>query len=416
MDNVLKNTPAERFRRSLNYILVGVIPPYAPLQRNINVQDKHIVGVFGDRGGFNAVAPVFNLALSAGCKVTLYFVGTCKEQYLSGKLELEGADVCTGPAKHDSINEFFRNLSPDLLVIGASHSQEGIDAVTAAVMRWDNRVICVEDMYGSAEDFLSSGIGHCIDTLCVIDEFAKENMVFNHRNRRDRIVVTGGPHFDITIDVKKNWSQRRKLLREAMKVDDYHHVFLVAGGLNGTATILRLLGMALGLTGRTTNTKVILRQHPRATDSDKELVKKYRQSNEALDFIDVDKSLAPNSDALLPGVDFVLSGYSTTNHFGILYQMPGVIYVGTSEIIADHTKEKGSPKPPEVEAGAAWYVQNGDEMESAIETVIRRKPLIGDVYPELKRIMEAQAHIAAYNNGHATDRVWGEMLKLMSTD
>lgn len=409
---VYKNS-TEEFRGDVDYSHIGVIPPYAPLQHKEISMPGNIVGVFGDRGGFNAALPVLKRALAEDCKVALYLVGTCKEQQAAGQLTLEGASIHIGPEQGENIYNSYKNTANSLLVVGASHSVEGVAAAKTALIRWSHSVLCLEDMYGSARDILGSAFASSIDKICVIDQIAADLTEEKFPAFKNKIVVTGGPHFDVTLEVKKTWKERRRLLRETMNVSDKEIVFLVAGGLNGTAGILQLLEQGIQKDGLGSKTRVVLRQHPRATTEDKNLVQTYLESKPSLQFVSVNPRIPLTSDDFLPGVEFVLSGYSTTNRFGILYQNPGVIYVGTPEIIADHEAEKGSKRPTEAQAGAAWYVQDDIQMAHAIRTIYLHRTT-GDTNPHLQDILEKQARIAQYNDGHATDRVWNEMQQLMT--
>lgn len=372
--------------------------------------------VAGDRGGWNAIEPPLIRALDEGHDVRVFLTATCGQQFTSGKLcPDERMDVVAGLGNAPTMAVFFGHAKHHLMVIGASQSKEGTEATKNALMlpTYSAPRLGVQDMYGSIMPTLRLA-DNAFDGLCVSDEFARGMVLKEFPKLSDRVVVTGGPQFDKTLEVKKNWDEKRRQLREGMNVDGSHVVFLVVGGLNGTAEMLTLLEDGIRLAGITKRVKVILRTHPRATDEDKQLVQSYMdyvgRTPENGWFVDVaDRAIAPTSDDLLPGVDFVLSGYSTTNYFGILYEMPGVVYVGTPAFEKDLKAEKGLYRPPEVDIGAGWYVQIGSDMARVIGAV-RTESKVSNV----QLIAEAQKRIALFNDGHATDRVWEQMQKLMT--
>lgn len=401
---------------NLNFRLVGVIPSFVPFTRSYDVANKEIRVVAGDRGGWNALEPPLTHALDEGCTVRVYFTATCGQQFISGKLVPDKRmDVQTGSPEWDDLDKFFSPSEHHLTVVGASQSEEGITAAShALIMSRSASRLGVQDMYGSSIPILRL-MDNALERLCVTDEFARSMVLQEFPRLADRVVVTGGPQFDKTIEVKKNWQERRRVLREALNVDNDQAVFLIAGGLNGTAEILALLEGGITKVNRVDQSKVILRAHPRATDADKQLVQRYLDSTRYRWFTDVDRSLAPTSDDLLPGVDFVLSGYSTTNYFGILYEMPGVVYVGTPAFKRDLKAEKGLDRPPEVEIGAGWYVQNADDMANVISAVRFGAARVPDLAVDnLFKIVAAQKAIASFNDGRAAERVWHEMQELMS--
>jgi hypothetical protein len=377
------------------------------------VEGKEILVVAGDRGGWNAIEPPLLRALDEGCDVHVYLAATCGKQFTDGKLQPdERMKVQAGSSGLRDMESFFEgHLFPNLVVVGASQSDEGTTATLRALEFSQSMPrLGVQDMYGSIAPTLRMVHDHgAFDCLCVTDEFSRDMVLREFPRLHNRVVITGGPQFDKTIEVKKNWQEKRRQLREAMKVTDEQTVFLVVGGLNGTAEMLELLEDGIERSDLVQSARVILRAHSRATKEDRWFMGQYMDTMERRWFTDVDRELAPTSDDLLPGVDFVLSGYSTTNYFGILYGMPGVVYVGTPAFQRDLWAEKGLRHPPEAEAGAGWYVQNGNDMSRVITAVrneIRVAPLLG--------METAQKKIASFNNGHATDRVWEQMRKLMS--
>jgi hypothetical protein len=403
----------ERFHGSLDFRLVGVIPPYVPLPRSYDMAGKRIAVVAGDRGGWNALEPVLLKALDAGCSVTVMLAATCANQYKVGTLRLDQrCAVAVVEGRGWTEVENFGREAQDLLVIGASQSGEGTMAGRWAMEEASVPVLTVQDMYGSSLPLLQEldrarELGK-VQCVCVADEFAREQLLTYCAALINRIVVTGGPQFDKVVEQKKTWAERRRQLRQAMNIDEGNLLFLIVGQLNGTAESIALVQRAMERLSLDKPDHLIVRPHPRATWLDQALLEYAEESLVNDWFKKIDSTLAATSEDLLPAVDFVLSGYSTTNYFSILFEMPGVVYVGTPSYRWDLYREKGLMKPPEVQAGAAWYVEDPEDLIHVIQEVHK-----GDASDELRQIKEAQRRMAQYNDGHAADRIWTEMQKLL---
>lgn len=413
---MLNKEPAESLRGNLSFRLFGKIPKYVPFTRSYDVANKNIHVVAGDLGGWSALKPPLVQTLNAGCTVTVLFTASCRKLYEEGKLTTDDRmTVICGLENMESVTRFLEN-DYDLLVVGSSQSKEGAEAAFNAIMVANTSCLAVQDLYGSFMPTLkllqeSRGLGN-LGCLCVTDEFAK-SQVLQQYNLSHCIAVTGGAQFDKTVAVKEIWQQRRAELRSALGVTDSQPVFLAAGQLNGTAEMLKLLESAIEQAGVSDQAKVIVRAHPRGTDEDKRLLQEYMDRTKRDWFTDVDRDLARTSDDLLPAVDFVLSGYSTTNYYAVLYEMPGVVYVGTPAFKQDLKAEKGLDRPPEVGISAGWYVQTPQDMTNVITSVYLQDESQKDT-SSVDKIRDAQKRIAAYNDGKATQRVWQEMQKLMA--
>jgi len=378
------------------------------------VTGKEIRVVAGDRGGWAALEPPLLKALDACCNVHVYFTGACRDLLAAGKLELDGRmKVSGGLGNLTSIHSFLSGKY-DLLVAGASQSTEGTEVAFNAIMAARSPIMAMQDLYGSFMPTFAMlreerALGK-LGCVCVSDEFAKA-LILKKFSLGHCLVVTGGPQFDKTVEVNKTWRERRLSLRKALGVSEQQPVFLIAGGKNGTADILHLLEKAIESAGLAEVARVILRVHSRATEEDKRQTAEYFNSTKRKWFMDVDKSLAPTSDDLLPGVDFVLSGFSTTNYLAILYGIVGTVYVGTPVFQKDLMEEKGLRRPPEVEIGAGWYVQD----EAGLAKVIREVRMDGIYAQAVLDLAMKQTKIARSNDGKAGERVWQEMQTLMGT-
>lgn len=408
-------------RGKLDFSGVGVIPPYAPSQlKGETVKGKKILVVAGDRGGWNALASPLRRALDEGCEVRLFLVGTCAQQLAEGKLPLDQRMIVVT----EKLPSVLRRYKFDLVILGASQSYDGAAAAAIVGDKCSAPRFAVQDLYGSSVPtfeqllFVNRREKNFIYRVCVTDQFSREHFLRLVKfSQRDSVVVTGGPQFDKTLEVKQNWDERRKQLREELGIKKDAPVFLIAGQLNGTAEALALLTEAIIKCGLDTKAKIIVLPHPRSTYLDQQLLW-YCESNLGLGApirLMIDKtSLAklalrqmPSED-LLPAVDYVVSGYSTTNYYGILYGMPGVIYLGTPSFHWDLWQEKKLLRPPEVEAGAGWYVESFEDFVRVITAV-----QAGGASSEMQTLKQRQKAIAQHNDGHATDRVWMEMAKLL---
>lgn len=402
----------------IDFSLVGVISPSVPFQlrsgpmrwsSDVNSNEIRVLG--GDYGGFMAAYPPLLLALEADCTVFVCLTPTCAQKYLKGELKFDPRIEVLETEDMTEVIDYF-GQDQALTLVSASQSDQGANAAVLAVSCSRNSVLAVQDLYGSLHPTLArledSDQLSDLDGICVTDEFSAQLMLRQFPDLADRIVVTGGPQFDKIVAVRETWNQRRKQLREVLGANDNALVFLVAGQLNGTAEILLLLEEAIEHAGVADRAKVIVRAYPRATIEDKQLVDTYFQFTPYKWFCDPDRALAPTSDDLLPGVDFVLSGYSTTNLYGILYGMPGVVYVGTPALKKDLWHEKQLERSAEVEAGAGWYVSTAAELQEVIE-----KLEYGPASEEIHRLRQAQERISQYNDGLATERVWQQMQNLM---
>jgi hypothetical protein len=376
------------------------------------VKGKRIIGVLGDVGGKNAALPPLELALNAGCDVLLLLAGTCRTLHRGGKLAFDPRflvhEVGSAPAEYAHLRQ-----PHHLVVLGASQSVEGSTVAAGVAILAQAPVVAIQDMYGSSVPTLKvlqrEGCLGRIACVCVTDEFSRQHLLSQGLEIfQDRVPVTGGPQFDKVIEIQKTWAPRRARIRGTLAPHDL--LVLIAGQLNGTTEMLALVDAASLKLGLPNNLHVVLRRHPRSTELDQWLTNAcLGRTGPRLRFYDVPQEYAPTNEDLLPGVDIVMSGYSTTNLYGVLYEIPGVVYVGTPSFRWDLWREKRLEKPPEVKAGAAWYVETSGELVHVITELQR-----GDASTDVSRLKEAQRRIAQHNDGHATDRVWAQMRNLLA--
>lgn len=412
----------DKFHSGLDFSLVGVVPKFVPFTKEYDMAGKKIRGVFGDVGGLKAYLPVFDLALEAGCTIDVLLVGASAEQVQAGKLSLDDQiNVQLQPSVDGylAVPSFVEYDVPhDLTVVGCSQSlgaEPLVGTVSAAWAMFESSAptFMLQDMYGSAHDTLKFMVhNHSLDRLnclCVTDGSSADLLLKAGFNLKGLVVVTGGPQFDHVPEMVKTWRTRRDLLRQELDAEDNQTVFLVVGGKGGTAEILQLLEEAVEIAGLAKETIVVFRPHPSAPADDKEQTEAYFKKTTRHWFRNVDQSIAPSADVLLPAADYVLSSFSTANLLAIMCEMPGVVYVGTPGCKADLLRQKGLACPPEVEAGAGWYAQTPAELVQVFEELHHE-----DSSETCAKLKEAQQKISAYGDGLAAQRVWQEMQKLMS--
>lgn len=382
----------------------------------MNNLKKTILVAAADRGGWNAWEPVMKLALDEGQVVRVILSGTCAKQLVEDDLKLPDGvrEVAVFRDKsrfEDQTGNYTATHEHDLLVLPSSQSPLGTALAVAAGRESDAPIVVIEDMYLSSHPMLSS-MRFTACRTCVIDKVAMD-LMGEVLSTVHGMVATGGPHFDNVPAMKAAWDDRRRELREKLYLEEDEMLFLVVGGLNGTAELCglpELSAKAAGIAG-----KIIVREHPRASAIDQWVMAQFwasaLQPGFNLQFIDEEETEALKPEELLPAVDCVISGYSTVNHTAVLCGMPGVVYVGTSAFRWDLQEEKDLEKPPEVSAGAAWHVTDPLEMDQ----VMRSLKLVraGKPPQEVLLMHKCQEQMSQFVDGHAAERVWAECRKAM---
>lgn len=366
-----------------------------------NMSGKNIKLVAGDRGGLYAVMRVVMLAVEAGNHVSMCLTDTCAELYQADRLDMDNRIKVITADQEDRRATFLTDGGTDFLILGVSQKDEGVLAAIVMGTAYRGPRILVDDLYGSSRRTLDSlNQQGCLDdnvTVCVPDEFTRSK-ILEQFDLESQVVVTGGPQFDGIVEARNTWDGHRRELRAAINAKNDDLVFLVVGQLNGTAEIVSLIEKAVKNLEMLERVIIVCRKHPRNTWLDEALMGHCMRCT-GLRVEDPGLTIAPDSEALLPAADFVMSGYSPTNQYAILLEMRGVIYAGVPSLIHDLYQEKGITIPPEVEAGAAWYVSDPDELANVIQDVTTQAD-------SCQSIRNAQAAIAEKHDGHAAERVW----------
>eukprot|EP00958_Prasinococcus_capsulatus_P004065 scaffold377_cov563-Prasinococcus_capsulatus_cf.AAC.24 len=113
---------------------------------------------------------------------------------------------------------------------------------------------------------------------------------------------------------------------------------------------------------------MIVSMHPRASSEEQSdaMEARSRVPRQMFGFNESALEAFPSSEALLDGVDIVISGYSTTNLYGILKGMEGVVYAATPLLAAKFQAEKHLDVPPEVSLGSGWIVHDKNDLIAVI--------------------------------------------------
>jgi hypothetical protein len=387
----------------------------------MSLLSKEIRVVAADVGGLQAWLPSLQWALAGGYKVRLCCIGTVADPKKLEKLRPDPRIETEIAENVIQVGRFVDSLQL-LTAVATSQSELGAQAAAIAVTHSKAPVIMLEDMYLSscetlchlrANDALSR-----IGRLCVIDDQARDLLINGGFGVDDRIEVTGGPQFDYAMGARMAFADLRDSLRSELGVGRtywptwYNLVFLVVGGKAGTVEILQLLETVIEKSGMVSQVKVVFRPHPGASAEEQQAVEAYSRESR-LRFWDVNRSLAPTSDAVLPAADCVLSSFGTTNHLGILLGMRGVVYIGTPSCKAYLRSQKNLDRPPEVTAGAGWYVETPDQLTKILVDLAFYHSAPPREVPAVDALNKAQAAMMRYADGRAAERVWTHMQNLL---
>lgn len=298
----------------------------------------------------------------------------------------------------------------DLTIVCGAQSRLGSDLSNVALRaEGSQKNMLIEDRYGSSvpalQMFLNSGQQK--HTAVVFSDQA----AMDHAKKRIgeqiyaphlKLAVEGNPFYEEMLRKAREGdglTGKRENIRSKIKAKKNHVVILVAGQMNDTALILTMIAEAVTrLRLVKEEVKVIVRAHPRATPEDKRALDAYLAATGNTWFVDPGKDVAPTSDDCLPGADFVLSGFSTTSYLGILYEMQGVIFVGTSGLMKDLKEEKELDVPAEVEAGWAWYAQNTHSLVNAMRGT-------RECDQQMAKILEERRRSLGLNHEGAAQRI-----------
>jgi len=393
---------------------------------------KSVFGVVSDTGSWNTLYPVLLEAVQDGRQVEVHMSGASARQFRAGRMpHLDPRLRVTLEPKEGNVDD--KETSVERLasfivrrhwvtVVGASTSVEGSLGATLALCtsKAASGSLLVEDRYASALPTLQSIPTHCparahAPTICVSDRIA-ESLIASHTSFKGRVVVTGAPMFDREIQLlhssESAQANQRRRVRDALGVQEEELLVLLAGQSAGTTEVLQVVLDAVKLLQTETlmhkaQVKVLVRPHPRAPAEDLQAVRALTLAAPLGLVFSNTSALAhfATSDSLVPGADVVVSGYSTTNYYAILWKVPGVVYVGTEILKKKFWKDKHLDMVPEVKEGAAWEVTTPETMKHVINHVqtYMKTHLVS---PQLENIFNAQERLCKYHDGFAAKRVW----------
>lgn len=395
----------------LDFALVGVNPnvPYQ-LKRRVamDLTGTTVYAGAGDVGGLKAIEGPLKKVCDAGGTVVLLLVGSCAKQHQEEKDWWDKRFETISKWEDVVMIAALLHEREDncLTVIASSQSPEGAKLAADMASHSYAPVLAVQDVYKSLNptlELLGAAVEK-IDRICLTDAFSQDLILNVPVVVPQQCVITGGPQYDKVAQLREHWQVERSSLRGMLSLTDHELVFLLVGGLNGSAEMLYLVNEALGRAGLYDRARIIYRPHSRATELDKALADAYKVLMRSVQFVDT--SAVSDSMDLLLAADFVCSGYSTVNYAAILCGIAGTVYVGTPSYRWDLWREKQVEQPPEVGAGAGWYVQDAVDLVA----VFKKYFAVPGLHPAM---CAAQTRICQYNDGHAADRVFDEMVKLL---
>ncbi|KAK3262173.1 hypothetical protein CYMTET_28955, partial [Cymbomonas tetramitiformis] len=281
----------------------------------------------------------------------------------------------------------------------------------------------VEDRYSTALAALVEATAECppaaqSTVVYVADSLAKEIIDTHSTFRGDvavmgalmgDVAVMGAPMYDAVVraQTETEGGQRRLEVRRELGISQEALVVLIAGQPVATSEILQLVLDTL-LLERINNilprqVRILLRPHPR-TLPDEESKTESVLATAPEEFFDADTTAAvlrASSESLVPAADIVISGYSTTNYYAILWQVPAVVYAAIPTLMNKFQKDKHLAQVPEVAAGAAWSVAQPTDLGHVVQDVLSTRPS-----QEAEAIQRAQVALCKFHDGHAARRVW----------
>ncbi|KAK3239237.1 hypothetical protein CYMTET_50821 [Cymbomonas tetramitiformis] len=296
---------------------------------------RDIRAVAFDRGGWNAMEPVLQLAFLEGWTVHVLLGGASARQLRDGLLSPNEhfavtAVLADGATSQVEVQKFVAPAHTATL-IAASQSAEGSDAAATGICNSSARPLLLQDMYGVATATLATVADRCATKASQVvatvgDAVSRQHLEQQLPDFPGSVVVTGAPQFDWVAALIPELPKHRMQLRAQLGIADDEQLILIAGQPRGTNEMLEMLEQAIAL--EMFRVRVILRLHPRTASHERDRVAMLRDRSAPGRFVDAQVSRYPSTESLLPAVDVVMSGFSTTNYFGILMGIPGVVYAG----------------------------------------------------------------------------------------
>ena len=258
---------------------------------------KKIIATSWHPGGVNAILPVIKILNKEG-KVD---VVTIAHQYSEKILDEKGINYKTindyglSDVSVKSMERLLQEESPDLVLTGTSAQDENNrdtieQTITLAAKRsgiislavldfWGNYSLRFKDIHtGKSFKFLP-------DKVAIMDKFAEKDMLKEGFDK-ERLVITGNPHFDnLEIRARKFTDKEKHILREQIGLNSDLQVFYAANAfkkekdnlgywdLNNICLINEVLGKLPE--EQKNRTSLVVKLHPRVPADDLEEISQY---------------------------------------------------------------------------------------------------------------------------------------------
>ena len=388
--------------------------PHAPLAAS-----REVRGVAWDVGASLALAPVLQEARRNGARC-LVLIGGASATRGAASLGFHGCLTRKAPGDGDddaAAAAAFVSQPHAVTLVSASASSAGASAAAAALCASRGRLAALlEDTATVARHALGLRQARCGTAVppplvLVSDEFAARNLLASGLASAADVVAVGAPQFDAAARLPAaEREETRRDIRGRLGVAQDAAVVLVVGQLKGTGELAQLAAEAVRL-GAVQAGMIVVTHHPRADASDHAACERLAAAYPGT-FADEARveALGVGSETLVLAADVVLSGHSTVNVFAIVYGLLGVAYAATETAREELAREKGLERPPEVDAGAAFYIANAEELAGVLQEAgkQRRGEQLG---PDAATVVGAQDSLRGNNfDGFAAQRVWGRIV------
>ena len=220
------------------------------------------------------------------------------------------------------VSRIFMEFKPDLIVSAISSLAHGPYVNNAFIKLAHEQgvpVISLQDYWGNHRWPQNKEIVPFLSAVCVPDQLAES--LWKEDGFKGVIAVTGNPAWDRFSDF--DLERERHLMRARLNLASEDHVILFAG--QGTrhhleadrATFLYVTTAIRELQKEFPTTKLIVRAHPRAAES--EYYKEYARGIEM-----IDTAFAEFSEEVLPAADIAVSMFSTNLIHACYMRIPAV--------------------------------------------------------------------------------------------
>lgn len=269
--------------------------------------------------------------------------------------------------------------SPNLIITDASSSEQGLETFCASTY-YDIPMVLVEDYYTSSLHFLRSikerDTGqHNLrmpDLICTMDEEAKNLIINEFPDLKDRVIVTGQPCFD-----KIATEDTQRIEKEARaKLNIPHDTRLISymSQMESPEMISRLAENFSKVHGKCI---FIFRRHPRDNVSYEEYEEIFRKHG-----IELINSGGFSTAEISAASDLVVTGWSTEG-LNAIYRGKPVIHI-TDQELQDIPSDLTLPLPP-VKLGASIGINHIEDLAERINRLNDPDHLIKDRISEAIR-------------------------------